>query len=89
MLNRQQKREAWRRAKRDPRALPCPVCGCKTLHIAVKADDIDHYNVYCEACLNRLFRTKEGLNGVTAEGYIDGRKTRIFKEERKNGKDFG
>ena len=84
-LNRAQRRDAWKRARRDPRALMCPVCGCKTLHVALKANDIDHYDIHCEACGNRLFRTREGLNGVTTEGYIDGRKTRFYKEEQKNG----
>lgn len=82
-MNRIQKREAFRRARRSPAAIPCAQCGCKTMHIAMKANDIDHYDVYCEVCGNRLFRTREGQNGVNGEGYIDGRKwnARNKKEE--------
>lgn len=57
-------------------AIYCNQCGCKTLHMAVKADDIDHYDIYCEICGNRLMRTREGQNGVKQEGYVDGRRIR-------------
>ena len=80
-MNRIQKREAMRRARRTPMALYCAVCDCKTLHIAKKANDIDHYDVYCEICGNRLLRAREGQYGVTGEGYIDGRRVRRSKKE--------
>lgn len=72
-MNREQKREAMRRARRNPGAIYCSQCEVKTMHVAVKANDIDHYDIYCEICGNRLFRTREGQNGVTGEGYINGR----------------
>lgn len=79
-MNRIQKREAIRRARGNPKAAWCEKCGCRTMHIAVKANDIDHYDIYCEICGNRLMRAREGQMGVSGEGYIDGRRIRKKEE---------
>ena len=69
-MNREEKRKIWKKAQSMRDSLWCDTCQHWSLFIAVKADDIDHYDVYCIACGNRKFRGREGEHGITGEGPI-------------------
>lgn len=69
-MNRQQRRQMMRMAQKDPRSFLCRTCGKKTFFVAEHADDIDHYDVYCSVCGERIGRAKEGTNGVEKDDPI-------------------
>lgn len=71
-MNRQEKREYFRKYKRDPDAIYCPKCKHKTRHMALPHEDT--CDVYCECCYNKLASgIKPGTRGVWPKDWVKGR----------------
>ena len=69
-MNREEKRKVWRKAQSLKDSLWCDTCKHWSLFTAIKADDIDHYDICCIVCGQRKFRCREGEHGITGEGLI-------------------
>ena len=75
-MNRKEKRQIYKLARGDPRALFCSACKCRVLPRAVKANDIDHYDILCAVCGERLGRYRDPTLHVNVNDIFDGRTIR-------------
>lgn len=71
-MNRTEKREYFRKYKRDVDCIYCPKCKHKTRHLALPHEDT--CDIYCEVCYNKLATgVKPGTRGVTPRDWVKGR----------------